>query len=177
MNDTIPGLEEQQLVMERVVPKNDDLLSQITRFAKKLSLLNEQFDAKESELKRLADQIKDIREKTLPGLMASVGLTEFVADGVRYGIKQEYYASIPKARTAEAMKWLREHNMGGVIKEAVYVSPSDKPTLEQHGITFHSEEAVHPSTLKALVREQLEANNPFPKDLFGVFVATTAVVK
>ena len=49
--------------------------------------------------------------------------------------------------------------------------------LEAEGIPFTSDLSVHASTLKAFVKERIEAGTEFPRELFGVHVATKAVVK
>lgn len=172
--DDIPGLEEQQLTIPRVMPQQEDTLQTITNLARQLVNLQEQEADQAKALEETQAKIKDIAEKRLPTLLEAVGLTELrLNDGKKVTIKTDYYAS-PKAG---AYEWLRQHNMGAVIKETVVVDSSSKERLKEAGIGFESKEAIHPSTLKALVKEQIEAGNEFPQELFGVHIADKVVVK
>lgn len=180
MNDDIPGLgtrPEQQMVMERVVPPQDDLLTTITVLSRKLTRLIEEAENQSAALEKTQLAIKEVSEKQLPDLMSSVGLTEMMVAGRKVFLKDDYFANVSKERQAAAFAWLRERNMGSVIKEEVVVPVSSKDALIQAGIAFEPRGSIHASTLKALVKEQIEAGNEFPRELFGVHVATKAVVK
>ena len=96
-------------------------------------------------------------------------------------------ATISEAKRADAHAWLRAHNFGGLIKTMVAVpfgcgEEAEARALaarireqEHHDATVN--ETVHPMTLKAFVREQVEAGKPLPFDLFGVFPFTRAKLK
>lgn len=184
MIDNHPDLEAmplpgEQLVMPRIIPPQDDRLATILQMAKTLGELEDQRALKSQELEVLEQRIKDLSERQLPDTMGSIGLTELrLANGDVISIKEDIYASVPKARSAQAFQWLREHNMGGVIKTENIVDESHFVRLREAGIPFETKESIHPSTLKALVREQLEGNNAnFPRELFGVHVVNRAVHK
>jgi hypothetical protein len=173
--DSAPG---QQLVMDRVVPPNDDTLSTITRLGRKLVELLDTKAQQTAQLETIDDAIRDIAEKRLPDLLEAVGLTELqLTSGQKIQTKVDYYASIPKGTASAAFLWLRSKNMGAIIKEVVTVSPNQKEYLTSVSVPFEVVESVHPSTLKALVKEQIEAGNEFPRELFGVHVANKVVVK
>lgn len=179
--DNIPGLDEDipgQMVMERVVPPEDDNLATITKLSQRLIELSEQMDKQALDLKKTEDEIKDIADKRLPDLLNAIGLSELrMSNGRKVSLNTRYFASIPKAKAEEAFNWLRQHNMSGVIKEALTVPVAAKTQLMEKGIPFQVDASIHPSTLKALVKEQIEAGNDFPRELFGVFVADTVVIK
>lgn len=179
MKDEIPDLADPaQMIMERVVPKNEDTLSTITRLGRKLMELQNQAVQQIAELTRTELQMKEIQEKLLPDLLNSVGLTELtLAGGHQIGIKTEYFAKIPKGTADAAFLWLRQHNMAGVIKEELDIQPGFKSALEQAHIPFNVKQDIHSSTLKAFVKEQVEQGGDFPRELFGVHVATRAVIK
>ena len=102
-----------------------------------------------------------------------------LADGSSVEVKPVYGASIPIAKREEAFKWLRDNGLGDLIKNEVTVAfgrnedtkASDYATLAQgQGYEPVQKLKVEPMTLKALVRERVEAGQDMPSDLFNVFV-------
>lgn len=161
------------------VPKQDNTLVTLLSLAKDLNDKLETRERLEEEIAANSDEIKQLRERLIPDLMQSIGLTEFrVVDGRVLSISPVYYASVPKARSEAAFDWLRAHNMGGIIKEAIEVSIDHKESLVEKNIPFSIHGGIHPSTLKAFVKERIEAGDTeFPKDLFGATVVNQAVLK
>lgn len=177
--DTNPDLEDvpEQLHFPEVARQKDDTLTTILSLANRLIAVRERVIECERALAEATDEMRSIGERQLPDLMAGLGLTELkLNNGQKIGIKTDYFASIPKATYTEAFDWLRARNMGGVIKEELSVPANFKEALAGHGVPFDLKRSIHPSTLKALVREQIEAGNDFPRELFGVHVANKAVV-
>jgi hypothetical protein len=178
--DTIPGLDEDipgQMTMTRVIPPGEDLLHTITKLGDRLVQLLEKHEQVTNDLEELEAQIKQVSETQLPDLLASVGLTQLrMASGRTIGTKTDYHAAISKANAERAYAWLKENNMGGIIKENLLVKPDQRERLMRAGVNFDTSASVHPSTLRALVKEQIEAGTDFPRELFGVFVANRVVV-
>ena len=167
-----------QLPLPGVIPPGEDTLATITTLARRLVALDDEIALVTANLERLAKEHRDIAEQKLPDLLNGVGLSELTAhDGRKITLKTDYYASISKARAAEAFDWLRARNMAGVIKEEVTVPPAAREQLTARLIPFETRESIHPSTLRALVKEQLEADPNFPRELFGVHVVDKVVVK
>lgn len=115
----------------------------------------------------------------LPTLLRELKLKEItLADGSKIAVKKEYNAAITDERRDEALKWLTENKFGGMIKAAVTIEfPSGKEKAagvfarkmqkEFDEVTLKA--GVHAATLKAFVKEQLEAGaKKFPLKLFGV---------
>lgn len=173
--DAAPGAE--QLTIERVLPQVDDRLATIVTVARLIESLTEEIEADTKALDAKNERLRDLSERQLPDLLRNVGLTEMIlVGGRRVTIKPEYFASIPKGSTA-TYAWLRERNMGGIIKEEIVVDKSLKETLAAAEIPFVSNESVHHSTLRAFVKEQIEAGNTLPPELFKVHVVERAVIK
>lgn len=179
MSTTHPELgEEDQLVMTRIITPEDDKLSAIIKLSKRLIELGELKAQQAEAMNKTIEEEKNLAERLIPDAMSSIGLSELrTASGHFIQLKTDYYASIPKAKSEAAFEWLRSRNMGGVIKESLSVDKSQAETLVAAQVPFTVDASVHPSTLKALVREQIEAGNEFPRELFGVHVANKAVVK
>ena len=93
-------------------------------------------------------------------------------------MKPVYGASIPIAKREEAFKWLRDNDLGDLIKNEVTVSfgrnednkAAEYAVLAQgQGYQPIQKLKVEPMTLKALVRERVESGKDMPSDLFNVF--------
>lgn len=132
-----------------------------------------------------ADYLRVERED-LPELMREVGLTKLtLTDGTEVTLTEEVTAAITEERRAAAHAWLREHNFGGLIKTVVTVPfgrgeeeearRMAERIAEEHECSL--DEKVHPMTLKAFVREQVEDGKPLPFDLFGVHPFSRAKIK
>ena len=52
-----------------------------------------------------------------------------------------------------------------------------KETLTGSGVSYTDKTAVHPQTLKAFVREQVESGQNLPLDLLGVYIGQKSVIK
>lgn len=154
----------------------EDKLQVILRLVAHMNELEDEVASAEAALEEKKSKLRHVSEKLLPDLFEQLGLTELRVRGRKVEIKTDYFANISKARKVEAFAWLREHNMGGMIKEEITVPPDLKDQLQASGIPFSVDEAIHASTLKSFVREQLEAGNTLPQELLGVHVAHKVVV-
>lgn len=165
----IPGLE----------PDPNDKLGQIMALAKKMEELHLLQQEKCKELEALTEEGKQIQEVALPDLMMEIGLTELTLNsGRKITIKREYFPSISKDRWEKAKKWLEEHKMDSIIKAHCIVDEKYRMQLAMSNLPFELKEGIHPQTLKALVKEQCELpNSDFPRDIFGVFEKTSALVR
>lgn len=130
----------------------------------------------------------ELTTKRLPDAMQSFGLVSFTLDdGTKIEIGPEYHAQIAAARRANAHGYLVENKLDAVIKVTLSIE-FGKKELER-ARDLHKElsalvkdrpvemnESVHPSTLKALVRERHELGDPLPEDLFGIHIFQRAKI-
>lgn len=129
----------------------------------------------EEWLKMAKEALRVINENALPELMDQMGMETFTTkDGIKVDVKETIRASIPKAKAPEAMGWLRANGHNHMIKRQISViANSDKQGEEivqlVKGYEFTDNATVHPMTLGAFVREQMEAGADLPLDLLGVF--------
>jgi hypothetical protein len=138
-----------------------------------VSMLEEQLADEKEAARRL-------REEDLPSLMTEIGLSEFkMADGTRITVTRAVECSISEERRPVAHAWLKSHGFGGLIKTEVAVkfdrgedeiaaaiASSLRETFPNKSIEV--EERVHPSTLSAFLREQVENGTPPPAEPFGL---------
>jgi len=107
-------------------------------------------------------------------------------DGSSVDVKPHYSATITVANKEAAFKWLRENGLGDIIKNEISVSfgrnednkAADYAVLAQErGFQPTQKLKVEPMTLKALVRERIEAGKDMPTELFNVFVGNKTTIK
>ena len=156
----------------------EDTLSMMRRLASKLVELEGKIDEKEKELNLLKEEHQKISCGVLADVMTQTGLTELVlTEGRKILLKPQVFASISKARMPHVVEWLKERNMDGIVKRHAVVSEVQLGALDMYQIPYQREESIHSSTLKAFVRERLDADPDFPRELFGVSVVPTVTVQ
>jgi hypothetical protein len=141
----------------------------------------------EDELKRAQQNLAKISQEILPEALAEHGLSELkMEDGSKITVSQFIQAHISKEKQEDAFDWLREHNFDDLIKNVVSLefgkgeddhARDVMETLTNRGYWPQNKQSVHPSTLKAFVKEQVEKGAEIPSDLFGVFIGKKAVIK
>ena len=154
--------------------------------AKSLSAQSVKLQATETDLKAAEEQVKKLKKEVdhlsgevIPTMMQEMNLSTLkLADGSAVEVKPVYGASIPVAKKEEAFNWLRSNGLGDLIKNEVTVSfgrnednkAAEYADLAQgQGYQPVQKLKVEPMTLKALVRERIEAGQDMPSDLFNVF--------
>ena len=145
----------------------------------KLQELNERLEDLEDLMKKTKKDIEVISGEVIPTMMQEMNLSTLkLSDGSSVEVKQIYGASISPAKKEEAFNQLRNHGLGDLIKNEITVSfgrnednkAADYAVLAQgQGYQPVQKLKVEPMTLKALVRERLEAGQEMPTELFNVF--------
>ncbi len=166
------------------IPK-DEQLSGIQNIVQKQINLETQVAAQEQVLKELKRELLDIQTQELPQAMDAVGLaTVTLNTGEKVDIKPFVSASISKANKEEAYTWLRDHGHGDLIKVITKVdtgrdeqaAAKAQKALVKAGLAPSTEESVHSGTLKVWVREQVEAGEPIPLELFGAYFGQKSTI-
>ena len=89
----------------------------------KLTNLEDELAAKEKELKELKRKVELVSGEIIPTMMQEMNISTLkLADGTSVEVKPVYGASIPVAKREEAFKWLRENDLGDLIKNEVIVA-------------------------------------------------------
>ncbi len=167
----------------------DAVTKTISDLVEKQKYLADRVAALQVELNAAQEQFKQVSEKDLPEALLSAGVESITTKtGVKVTIKSNIYASISEANKERALSWLEEHGFGDVIKNQISLDfgrgEGDRfndaaQALVEAGFTneVNVKESVHPATLKALVKEQLEKGVEIPLELFGVYKQRVAVIK
>ena len=145
----------------------------------KLQSLEDEIEEQEKKLKELKRNQELLSGEVIPTMMTEMNISTLkLADGSAVEVKPVYGASIPVAKKEEAYTWLRENGLGDLIKNEITVSfgRNEDNKASQYAVLAQGQGyepvqklKVEPMTLKALVRERIEAGQDMPADLFNVF--------
>ena len=179
---TINFEEDQQ----QVIRKTDNIQS-LADQVEKLEDLQKRLELQEDNLKNTKKQIDHLSGEVIPTMMSEMGLSHLkLMDGSSVDVKPNYSASISIANREAAFGWLRNNGLGDIIKNEISVSfgrnednkAADYAALaEGQGFQPQQKLKVEPMTLKALVRERLEAGKEMPTEIFNVFVGNKTTIK
>jgi len=149
--------------------------------------LHTRIEASENNLKDLKKEYLRISSEVIPTMMSEMGLAELkLSDGSHLKVSTTYRATITEANKETAFNWLRDNGLGDIIKNEILVSfgrnednkAADYAELAKgHGFQPTQKMKVEPMTLKALVRERIEAGKEMPTEIFGVFSENKTTIK
>jgi len=165
----------------------DKDLKAVADLVRQQLVLERRIEDLEDELKRTQQNLAKISQEILPEALAEHGLSELkMEDGSKITVSQFIQAHISKEKQEEAFDWLRDHDFDDLIKNVVSLefgkgeddhARDVMETLTNRGYWPQNKQSVHPSTLKAFVKEQVEKGAEIPSDLFGIFIGKKAVIK
>ena len=154
---------------------------------KELQAQQEQLQIQEDAVKQKKKDIEYLSGEVIPTMLSEMGLSFLkLQDGSSVEVKTNYSATITQAKKAEAFNWLRENGLGDIIKNEISVSfgrnednkAADYANLARgQGLEPKQKLKVEPMTLKALVRERIEAGKEMPTEIFNIFVGNKTTIK
>jgi len=159
---------------------------QLSSLVRNMRAVEADIESTEEALKALKQERQRLSLDLIPQLMGEMGVERLDVDGVSVSLRSIVSASIPETRREEAFSWLRDNNLDDIIKNDITVSfgkgqdnmaQDAVAVLEGRGFSPSVKTHVHPSTLKAFVRERTEHGKPIDLDLFGAFITTAAEIK
>ena len=149
---------------------------QLTDKVQQLKNLEDEIANAEEGVKKLKDQARIISELEIPSMMKEMNITKLkLRDGESVEVGKFYSASIPAEKQDEAFTWLRNNGLGDIIKNDITVTfgRGEDNKAAQYAVLARGQGfepvqkiGVHAQTLKALVRERIEAGLDVPSDLF-----------
>ena len=141
----------------------------------------------ENSLKDLKKEHQRISGEVIPTMMSEMGLSELkLQDGSHLKVSTSYRATITEANKETAFNWLRNNGLGDIIKNEISVSfgrnednkaASYAELAKGQGFQPTQKMKVEPMTLKALVRERIEAGKEMPTEIFNIFVGNKTTIK
>lgn len=179
-------MDLEDVAMQLSAVDNNDL-KQVAALVRQQLVLEQRVEDLSTELKRAQQDLAHVSGELLPAALAEHGLSELkMADGSKVTVSTFISASITKEKSEAAHQWLRDHGFGDLIKNTVSVNfgkgEDEKAvelidTLSGMGLDPDQKEAVHPSTLKAFVKEQIDKGTEVPSDLFGIYIGQKTAIK
>lgn len=165
-------------------------LKEITKLATLQITLEDEVASLEDQLKDKKAELRKVSEDDLPEALEAAGVTEFtLKNGRKVELAKSYHAAITEANKYAAFAWLRQRGFDGIIKHAVtftFDRGQDNLATEvvrrvlkgypQLKDAVEDKETVHPQTLKAFVKEQMEEGSDIPTEPFGIFVRRVAKI-
>jgi len=83
--------------------------------------LEDQIKNAEDSVSKLKEKQKTLSQFEIPTMMEEMHITKLkLKDGESVEIKKIYGASIPVDRQQEAFTWLRDHDLGDIIKNDIH---------------------------------------------------------
>jgi len=171
---------------QEVIKKTDNIQS-LADQVQRLESLQGRLELQEENIKNTKKELEHVSGEIIPTMMSEMGLSHLkLMDGSSVDVKPHYSATITIANKEAAFKWLRNNGLGDIIKNEISVSfgrnednkAADYAVLAQErGFQPTQKLKVEPMTLKALVRERIEAGKEMPTELFNVFVGNKKTIK
>ena len=179
----MPDFEADQ---QDVLDKSNNL-KLLSNEVQKMESISTEIQNMEDKLKKRKKDLDLISGEIIPTMMSEMGLSQLkLMDGSQIDVKPFYNATITQANKEAAYNWLRTNGLGDIIKNEVIVSfgrgednkAADYAELAKgQGLQPTQKLKVEPMTLKALVRERIEAGKPMPTEIFSVFVGNKTTIK
>ena len=171
---------------EQVINKTENI-NKLADKIKEMQAVQKALEMDEEQIKQKKKHLEHLSSEVIPTMLSEMGLSFLkLADGSSVEVKTNYSATITQAKKEEAFNWLRKNGLGDIIKNEISVSfgrnednkAADYAALAQErGFQPTQKLKVEPMTLKALVRERLEAGKSMPTEIFNVFVGNKTTIK
>jgi len=171
---------------EEVLDKTTNI-NKLADKIKELQAHQKQLEVQEDSIKQKKKDIELLSGEVIPTMLSEMGLSYLkLQDGSSIEVKTNYSATITQANKENAFKWLRENGLGDIIKNEISVSfgsfednkAADYAELAKgQGFQPTQKMKVESMTLKALVRERIEAGKEMPTEIFGVFSENKTTIK
>ena len=167
--------------------KKTENIQSLADQVEKLEELQSRLQTQEQVMKDTKKQIERISGEVIPTMMSEMGLAELkLQDGSHLKVSTSYRATITEANKEAAFTWLRNNGLGDIIKNEISVSfgrnednkaATYAELAKGQGFQPTQKMKVEPMTLKALVRERIEAGLEMPTEIFGVFSENKTTIK
>lgn len=186
MSDVFSLFEEEAVNADKFDNVQKEGASDLSNLIRRSLEIDKQIADAEQFLKDLKFKKRKINEEDIPMLMEEMGMDSVTVDGNKVTLRQFVHARITEDKRNEAFGYLRSIGEADIIKNDVTISFSAgqdnmagsvvDDLRQQYGLDPSQKTHVHPSTLKAWVKNRIEAGKELDFDTFGVFVGTEAKI-
>ena len=172
------NIEELEKDQQQVIEKAD--VDTLASYCRELQTYEEEIAELEEQIKKKREKADKISSEIIPNMLAEQGISSLkLADGSSVDVRKSYNCTIKKDEMESAYNWLRENQLGDIIKNEVSVQfgkGEDNKAEQllnlaaQEGYESSQRSKVEPMTLKALYRERVEAGLDMPSQFFNIFI-------
>jgi hypothetical protein len=156
-----------------------DKLEQLSALVTQMEMAEIEVETCEAALKLAKERLRGIVEHELPELMMELKQPILhTTDGRKITIKDVVRATLPEVNRPKGFQWLIDHGHSGIVKRTVEVAfaavEGDKAQELLHemegeyGANAREVMKVEPSTLTRFVKDQIEAGEELPQDIFQI---------
>jgi len=184
MSELLLDMEADQANASAIEKMENTGLKSIAEIARAARNQEEVVNNLEDQLKAAKRELLKLTDEDLPAMLQELGLSSFeLDDGSKVTVRPTYGAHIKAENRETAFDWLRQNGFDDIIKNTVscnFGRGEDREASEfidyAQGLGYAAEQKteVHPSTLKAWVKERVETGETFPMELFGAYVGQRA---
>jgi len=172
------NIDELESDQQQVLEKAD--IDSLAAYCRELQAYENEIAELEEKIKFKKDKADKISSEIIPNMLAEQGISSLkLADGSSVDVNKSYNCTIKKDEMESAYNWLRENQLGDIIKNEVSVQfgkGEDNKAEQlldlaaQEGYEPSQKSKVEPMTLKALYRERVEAGLDMPSQFFNIFI-------
>ena len=187
MSNLFETMEADQAAASNVESLDTGGVSSIAELARAVRNKQDEVLKLEDALKKTKKDLLKLTDEDLPALLHEIGVSKMeLDDGSKVELKSTYGAYIKVENRDKAFGWLKENGYDDIIKNVVTCQfGRGEESLAENlvemttkaGFSPEQKRDIHPQTLKAFVRDQVESGNEFPMDVFGAYVGQRANIK
>ena len=184
MSELLLDMEADQATASSIEKVANTGLASVAEIARAVRNQEDLVGKLEDQLKEAKRELLKLTDEDLPAMLLELGLSSFeLEDGSKVTVRPTYGAHIKAENKATAFDWLRQHGFDDIIKNTVscnFGRGEDQEAAQfieyAQGLGYAAEQKtdVHPSTLKAFVKERVQNGETFPMELFGAYVGSRA---
>jgi len=190
-------------LLEDVAPASNEL-GAIADMAQRMFDLENEINKLDETLKQKKQDLKMLAEQDLPDLMQELNIKDFtLSNGAKVEVKDVISASVPSQGAIDRIKdedekeamrdlqqqcfdWLRDNNLGNLIKSNVEVQfgrDEDEACnafteeLRDRKLYYKRAVGVHPGSLNATLKERLSEGKDVPVEMFRVYMGRKANIR
>jgi hypothetical protein len=162
-------------------------IKKISTLAQRQIDIEEKIEKAENVLSSLKQQLDEVQLRLLPDALAEAGVSTIrLETGETVEVKKIYASNLTEKNKEACFTWLRSNGHAALVSHEIVVKfrkGEDKTHdlvsgfLKENTVDHSDADKVHPQTLQAFIREQVEGGADFPLDLFQVSIINKAKVK
>lgn len=169
--------------------ENKDAMAQLSLLAQGQIEAEKEVLKAENELKKAKGALRDIAEKQIPELMATLGMKSFTLEsGQRIEVMEKLRCSIAGDRNIPAIAWLDDNDHGDLVKRNFVIEFNRDEQAwankfvadlkrRKKQLRVAQKNTVHPGTLASFLTERLTDGDDIPMELFGAYWQKSSKVK